>query len=78
MYGIDPRAEVGGRTRAKSGEVEGGGRRAEGGHWADHEGLWRTEDGEKFLLRFSTADILTHIILSKSFQVLIKFKYLNI
>ena len=48
----------GGQTRAKSGEVEGGGRRAEGGHWADHEGLWRTADGEKFLLRFSTAVIL--------------------
>ena len=28
----------------------------EGGHWADHEGLWRRADGEKFLLRFSTAD----------------------
>ena len=35
--------------------AEGGGRRAEGGHWADDEGLWQTADGEKFLLRFSTA-----------------------
>ena len=32
-------------TRAKSGEVEGGGRRADGGHWVDHEGLWWTADG---------------------------------
>ena len=31
----------------------------EGGHWADHEGLWRTADGEKFLLRVSTAVIMT-------------------
>ena len=30
---------------AKSGEVEGGGRRAEGGHWAEHEGLWRRAEG---------------------------------
>ena len=30
---------------AKSGEVEGVEQRAEGGHWADHEGLWRTADG---------------------------------
>ena len=29
--------------------------RAEGGHWADDEGQWWTADGEKFLLRFSTA-----------------------
>ena len=31
--------------------------RAEGGHWADDEGQWRTADGEKFLLRFSTAGL---------------------
>ena len=47
--------EGGGRTGAMSGEVEGGEQRAEGGQWADHEELWRTADGEKFLLRFSTA-----------------------
>ena len=40
-------------TGAKSGEVEGGERRVEGGHRADDEGQWRTVDGEKFLLRFS-------------------------
>ena len=42
------RAEGGGR--AKSGEVVGGGRRAEGGHWADHEGLWRRERSFYFVL----------------------------
>ena len=42
-----------------SGEVEGGERRAEGGHWADDEGQWRTADGEKFLLRFSNTQIIT-------------------
>ena len=36
------RAESGGRTL--------------GGHWADEEGQWQTADGEKFLLRFSTAN----------------------
>ena len=49
-------SQVGRRTGAKSGEVEGGKRRSEGGHWADNEGQWRTADGEKFLLRFSTAE----------------------
>ena len=28
-----------------SGEVEGGERRAEGGHWEDDEGQWRMADG---------------------------------
>ena len=36
-----------------SGEVEGGERKAEGGHWADDKGQWRTADRDKFLLRFS-------------------------
>ena len=48
-----------GRTGAKSGEVEGGEQRGEGGHWADDEGQWGTADGEKFLLRFSTAPTRT-------------------
>ena len=57
---IDPRAEGGGQTRAKSGEVEGGGLRVEGGHRADQERLWRTADGgqREVLLRFSTAVII--------------------
>ena len=44
--------------------MEGRGRRAEGGHWADDEGLWRTADGEKFLLRFSTAEVLQYFLIS--------------
>ena len=54
--------------------MEDGGRRAEGGHWADHEGPWRRAEGEKFLLCFSTAVITTQVrvwcalrILGKSF-----------
>ena len=35
------------RTGAMSGEVEGGGRRAEGRHWADDEGQWQTADGRQ-------------------------------
>ena len=53
--------QVGRRTGAKSGEVEVGERRAEGGHWADDKGQWQTADGEKFLLRFSTAAIFFHV-----------------
>ena len=46
------RSEVGGRTGAMSGEVEGGGWRGEGG-----QRQWRTADGEKFFLLFSNTPL---------------------
>ena len=62
--GLTPglRAEGGQGQSQEKWRAEGGRRRAEGGHWTDHEGLWRTAEGEKFLLRFSTAEHLQGVM----------------
>ena len=50
-----------------SGEVEGEGRRADGGPRADDEGQCRTADGDKFLLFFSNT--LFYFYMNKSFDL---------
>ena len=50
LYRIDPREEGGGRTRAKSGEVEGGEQTLGGPRRAMADGGWRTERSFYFVL----------------------------
>ena len=60
LYGIDPRAEGGGRQSQEKWRAEVGEQRADIGRTTKGYGGGRRAEGEKFLLRFSTTELLAH------------------